>query len=111
MDYSKFQKIAPALGRYIMKHYSVMCSPKKIQEHLLVNITYEQAQNITQHYRLYLEDKYSLNRLILMIIIYKYGCNEIFENVRGDRARMTYLTEYKNLNDKIGALDKFMQKY
>jgi len=46
-----------------------------------------------------------------MIIIYKYGCNEIFENVRGDRARMTYLTEYKNLNDKIGALDKFMQKY
>jgi hypothetical protein len=111
MDYDTFQNIVSALEKYITSHNSIMCSPTKIRAHLLPTIRYESAQNITQHYRLYTKNRYSLNRLIIMIILYKYGRNTIFENCKGDCTRVDYISYKKQLNYEIIALEKFMLEY
>lgn len=89
-----------------------MCSPTKIRKHFLPMIKYKSAQNITQHYRLYIKHRYSLNRLILMIILYKYGTNEVFENMTGDKQRITDMNIHRqDLKYQIPALEEFLMKY
>ena len=112
MDYDTFQNIVSALEKYITSHNSIMCSPTKIRAHLLPTIRYESAQNITQHYRLYVHNRYSLSRLILMIIIYKYGSNEVFENCRGERIKLKNMQVVRHcFKYEIPALEQFMLVY
>lgn len=111
MTYNTFLKLSAGIAQYINTHNSIMCSPSKIKEHFLPTIKYESAQNITQHYRLYIKNRYSLNRLVLMIILYKYGTNEIFENCVGDKQRVTDMwVKHQVLKYQIPALEEFMMK-
>ena len=100
------------LEKYINTNNSIMCSPNKIRKYLIPNLRYESAQNITQHYRLYIKNRYSLNKLILMILLYKYGTNEVFENVVGDKQRVINMeVKRKTFSYLISALEKFLMKY
>lgn len=112
MTYDQFTKLSSALEKYINTNNSIMCSPNKIRKHLIPNLRYESAQNITLHYRLYIKNRYSLNKLILMILLYKYGTNEVFENVVGDKQRVTDMEiKRKKFSYLIPALEKFLMKY
>jgi hypothetical protein len=111
MDYNTFQRINVALGKYITEQHLVMCSPYRIRTRLIRGLSLEATTDIVHHYRLYLKGQYSLNRLIIMIILYKYGRNTIFENCKGDCTRVDYISYKKQLNYEIIALEKFMLEY
>ena len=112
MNYEKFLNLVSALKRYIITNNSVMNSPKRIQSCLLGNKEYKEVQQVTNNYRMYLKGRYDLNKLVLLIIILKYGEDELFENSRQEVTRIRYMEHIHNsLSSKVEALLKFMSVY
>ena len=113
MTYETFLKLDKSIRKYIITHNSIMCSPTKIKTYFLKTIKYESAQNITMHYRLYLKNRYSLNKLVLMIILYRYGEDELFENSVGEKQRVNDMKNVRRpiLKYQIPALESFLKKY
>ena len=103
------------LKKYIDEHNSIMCSPTKIQQHLLPQTSWEDAQQVTQNYRLYLKGRYSLDRLVILIILLKYGMNETFENWAGAVTKPKYMTlkfsHHCSIAYTVKAFQEFMLEY
>ena len=113
-DYETFLKLVGCLKQYVGNHNSIMCSPYRIQKHLLPGIRYQDAQMITQYYRLCLKDRYSLDRLTLMIMLYRYGIYMLFENSKSEVIRtkdLVPIEQWHSIPKCIIALEKFMKRF
>lgn len=109
IDYETFLKIRAKLKTFILNNNGIMCSPNKIRKHLIPDLAYCAAQNITQHYRLYMKSRYTLDRLILMIILYKYSSETVFENYKWEKQKVKTLPiKRDSMKYLIHALEKFL---
>lgn len=109
-----FLRLVQGLKKYINDNNSIMCSPTKIQKHMLPNIHYREAQNITQHYRLYVKGRYKLDKLVILIILYKYSTNIILENSREEKQRLHSMVNREHWfvpYKCVDAFEKFMLSY
>ena len=114
INYETFLKLVGCLKQYVGNHNSIMCSPYRIQKHLLPGICYQDAQMITQHYRLCLKDRYSLDRLVLMIILCRYDIYVLFENSKSEVIRtkdLIPIEQWHSIPKCIIALEKFMKRF
>jgi hypothetical protein len=115
MNYDTFLKLNAELKKYINEHDSIMCSPIKIRQHLLPQISWEEARQVTQNYKRYLKGRYSLDRLVILIILFKYGMNETFENWIGAVTKPKYMTlkfsHRCSIAYTVKALEEFMLDY
>ncbi len=115
MNYNTFLKVSAGLKKYIIEHNSIMCSPTEIQQHLLPQTSWEDAQQVTRNYRLFLKGRHSLDRLVILIILFKYGMDETFENWAGAVTKPKYMTlkfsHCCSIGDTVRAFQEFMLEY
>lgn len=114
MTYDTFLRIVIKLKEYIQNHNSIMCSPTKIQKHLIPGLSFYEAQNITQHYRLCIKGRYTLDRLVILIILYKYTTNIILENCAEEKVKLHSLLkpcDWYKPNKCVTIVEEFMSKY
>lgn len=111
IDYETFLKMVGALKQYVGNNDGVMNSPSKIQKRLLPKICYHDAQTITQYYRLCKKDRYSLDKLVLLILLYKYGLYMLFENSKTELIRtkdLVPIEKWHNIPKCVPYLQEFM---
>lgn len=112
MNYNTFLKLTVALKKYIVEHPNHMCSAMRIERHLLPGVSHENVSYVMHRYKSYAKGRYSLDKLIISIILCKYGINETFENYMGCVTKPKYmvlgLSRCPNLRDYIKEFEQFM---
>ena len=116
MNYETFIKLNRALHSYIMENGSRVFCDEGIY-HLLPSACLSERNHVISRYRDVIKGKSTTQKLILLIIIYRYGEYHVFENCKGELATVHSLTpllaweRHPQIADKIYLFSQFMNRY